>query len=381
MLYLSQWIYMGMKEVDDMAEGRYTVTFPDYTIGVDSYEKICEICPRYVKNVVVIGGRRAIEEAREKMTAAVEGIGLEFTGFMLFGGEASYENIMNISRDPAVYDADMIFGVGGGKAIDTAKVVAHMVHKPYFTFPTVAGSCAAFASIGSIYYPDGRFHEFSYSNVPPTHVFLCSRIAAEAPVEYLLRGIGDTLAKYYEAQIASRGRCLHHSDGMGIALSRMCAEPIFQYGVQAVEDNARHVVSAAFEEVMLAVVVTSGMVSNLAAPEFNGHMAHTLFVELSSLPESEKCRTHGGLVAYGILLLLLCDRQKSEFERVYDFCRKIGLATCRADIGASEEDIHRVFQATEKNQNVKTLPYKITLAMLQKAAAELESYHTEHVKQ
>ena len=80
---------MGMKEVDDMAEGRYTVTFPDYTIGVDSYEKICEICPRYGKNVVVIGGRRAIEEAREKMTAAVEGIGLEFTGFILFGGESS----------------------------------------------------------------------------------------------------------------------------------------------------------------------------------------------------------------------------------------------------------------------------------------------------
>ncbi len=361
-----------------MADGRYTMTFPDYTIGVDSYEKICEVCPRYGKNVVVIGGKKAIEVAETKLVAAVEGIGLEFTGFILFGGEASYENIMKISRDPAVYDADMIFAVGGGKAIDTAKVVAHMVHKPYFTFPTVAGSCAAFASIGSVYYPDGRFHEFSYSDVPPVHVFLCSRIAAEAPVEYLLRGIGDTLAKYYEAQIASRGRCLQHSDAMGIALSRMCAKPIFEYGVQAVEDNVRHVVSEAFEEVMLAIVVSSGMVSNLAAPEFNGHMSHTLFVSLASLPESEQCRKHGGLVAYGILLLLLCDGQKSEFERVYGFCSKIGLATCRSDIGASEEEIHAVFQATEKNQNVKVLPYKITLAMLQKAAAELETYHVEH---
>lgn len=361
-----------------MADGRYTMTFPDYTIGVDSYEKICEVCPRYGKNVVVIGGKHAIEAAEKKLAAAVEGIGLEFTGFILFGGEASYENIMKISKDPAVYDADMIFGVGGGKALDTAKVVAHMVHKPFFTFPTVAGSCAAFACIGSIYYPDGRFQEFSYSNVSPVHVFLCSRIAANAPVEYLLRGIGDTLAKYYEAQIASRGRCLKHADGMGIALSRMCAEPIFQYGVQAVEDNARHVVSEAFEEVMLAVVVTSGMVSNLAAPEFNGHMAHTLFVELSALPENEQCHTHGGLVAYGLLLLLLCDGQRQEFERVYGFCQQIGLATCRADIGASEADIHRVFQATEKNQNVKILPYKITLDMLQKAAAELEAYHAAH---
>ena len=50
----------------------------------------------------------------------------------------------------------MIFAVGGGKAIDTAKAVAHRQHKPYFTFPTVAGSCAAAASIATIYKEDGK---------------------------------------------------------------------------------------------------------------------------------------------------------------------------------------------------------------------------------
>ena len=41
-------------------EGRYTMTFPDYTVGVEAYEKIREVCPRYGKTVVVIGGRRGI---------------------------------------------------------------------------------------------------------------------------------------------------------------------------------------------------------------------------------------------------------------------------------------------------------------------------------
>lgn len=358
-------------------EGRYTMTFPDYTIGVEAYEKIREVCPRYGKGVVVIGGRTGIEVAQEKMVRAVEGVGLEFTGFIHAGGQSSYELIEKISRDEAVQAADMVFAVGGGKAIDTAKAVAHAQHKPFFTFPTVAGSCAAAASIATIYTPQGKFREYLYSTVPPVHVFLCSRIMAQAPVEYLLRGIGDTMAKYYEATIASRGRKLCHRDGMGIALAKMCLDPLYNYGAQAVEDNRRHVVSDAFEEVVLSIVITSGLVSNFAAPEYNGHMAHRLFVELADLPAAEQCRQHGGLVAYGTLLLLLCDGQKEEFERFFRFCRSIGLPTCREDTCASEADIHRVFQATEKKQDVSVMPYKITQDMLHAAARDLEAYHAQ----
>ena len=62
---------------------------------------------------------------------------------------------------------------------------------------------------------------------------------AQAPVEYLLRGISDTMAKYYEAQIAARGRKVCHRDGMGLALSRMCLEPLYAYGEQAVAGACR----------------------------------------------------------------------------------------------------------------------------------------------
>ena len=101
---------------------RYTMTFPDYTVGVEAYEKIREVCPRYGKTVVVIGGRRGVEAAQEKIIAATEGVGLEFTGFLHAGGETSYENITKLSRDQAVMEADMVFAVGGGKEIGRAHV-------------------------------------------------------------------------------------------------------------------------------------------------------------------------------------------------------------------------------------------------------------------
>lgn len=354
---------------------RYTMTFPDYTVGVEAYEKIREVCPRYGKTVVVIGGRRGVEAAQEKIIAATEGVGLEFTGFLHAGGETSYENITKLSRDQAVMEADMVFAVGGGKAIDTAKVVASELRKPYFAFPTVAGSCAAISGIATIYTPEGRFQEYARRRVTPVHSFLCSRIMAQAPVCFLLRGISDTIAKYYEAQISSRGKTLCHTDAMGLAVSRLCADPVYAYGVQAVQDNKRGLVSNAFEEVMLSVVVSSGMVSNFAAPEFNGHIAHTLYEELSALPRSEQSETHGGLAAYGTLLLLLADGQREEFERLHAFCQQIGLPVSRKAIGATEEEIHRVFQATEEHQDVKILPYKITQDMLRGAAEELEDYN------
>lgn len=356
-------------------QGRYTMTFPDYTIGIEAYEKIREVCPRYGKTVVVIGGRQGIEAAQEKMVKAVEGVGMEFTGFLLAGAETTYENIGKVGRDQAVIDADMIFAVGGGKAIDTAKQVAHNQHKPFFTFPTVAGSCAAAASIATIYNTDGTFREYAYSTEPPIHVFLCTRMLAQAPVDYLLRGISDTMAKYYEAQIAARGTTLCHRDGMGLALSQMCLEPLYAYGGQAVADNRAHKATKAFEEAVLAIVMTSGLVSNLAAPEYNGHIAHTLFTELTNISAGEnRCERHSGLAAYGILLLLLCDKQMEEFKRFHAFCQKIGLPTSRRDICASEEDIYRVFQATEQKQDVKIMPYKITQDMLHKAADALEKY-------
>lgn len=356
-------------------QGRYTMTFPDYTIGVEAYEKIREVCPRYGKTVVVIGGRRGIEAAQKKMIQAVEGVGMEFTGFLLAGDETTYENIDKIGRDQAVADADMIFAVGGGKAIDTAKQVAHNQHKPFFTFPTVAGSCAAAASIAMIYHTDGTFCEYAYSTEPPIHVFLCTRMLAQAPVDYLLRGISDTMAKYYEAQIAARGATLCHRDGMGLALSRMCLDPFYTYGQQAIADNREKKATKAFEETVLAIVMTSGLVSNLAAPEYNGHIAHTLFTELTNISAGESgCERHSGLAAYGILLLLLCDKQQDEFRRFYAFCQQIGLPTSRRDICADEGDIQRVFQATEQKQDSKSLPYRITQDMLYKAAEELEAY-------
>ena len=97
--------------------------FPGYSVGTDAYEDIKEICPAYGKKAAIIGGKHALAAAQDKIIAAAKEAGIEIIGPFWYGGEASVENIEMLK--PKVADADMIFAVGGGKAIDTCKVLSH----------------------------------------------------------------------------------------------------------------------------------------------------------------------------------------------------------------------------------------------------------------
>lgn len=353
----------------------YSVIFPNYTIGEHAYDKVKEICPRYGNTAVVIGGKTALAKAKTLIIKAVETSGIVVTDFVWFGGEAAYENIDLLKTLESVTKAAMIFAVGGGKAIDTCKILAHQLHKPFFTFPTIASNCACLTSLGVAYYTNGLFRELSFSKIPPVHAFICTTIAVEAPKQYLWAGMGDTIAKYYEANISARSVALSHSNAIGVTISKMCADPILKYGAAALDDNERQSVSEAFEEVLLAIMVSTAMVSNFVEQNFNGHIAHAIFCTITMLPQIEEKHLHGEVVAYGVLVLLMCDRQKEELARVFAFCKSVGLPTKLADIDVTLEEMDKVLTKTEASPELVRTPYKVTKAMLYQAVVDLEDYN------
>ena len=150
----------------------YSIFLPSYSVGEECYKEIPYVTRKYGKKAVAIGGKTAMSKAKPELLKALEGTDFEITDFIWYGGDSNYENVEILKKHPEVINADMLFGIGGGRACDTVKILADMLDKPFFTFPTLASNCAACTAIAVVYNQDASFKEYYYMKTPAYHTFI-----------------------------------------------------------------------------------------------------------------------------------------------------------------------------------------------------------------
>ena len=114
----------------------YEVHLPSYSIGDHIYDKIGPVCESYGNTVLLIGGRRALKAAEEKIRTYVAKTNLEIIGVELYGSDCTYETVEKLRQLPVYHKADMVFGVGGGKALDTVKCVSLTISRSLRSRPS-----------------------------------------------------------------------------------------------------------------------------------------------------------------------------------------------------------------------------------------------------
>ena len=360
----------------------YEVHLPSYSIGDKIYEKIGPVCESYGKKVLVIGGRKALAAAYDKIAAYVAQTNLEIIGTEIYGENCTYATVERLRALPLYQEADMVFGVGGGKALDTVKCLCIPDDKPVFSFPTIASNCAATTSVSILYNEDGTFLKPHFFIRPVMHAFIDTQIIAQAPSQYMWAGIGDTYAKYYEALISSRDERLEHFTAVGVAVSQMCRDPLLLYSAQALEDHKQGLCTYAVEQVVLAIVVTTGIASIFLTkdytPDYNSGLAHAIFYALTAYPVIEERHLDGEGGAFGILIALLVDGQKEEFEKIYKLNKSIGLPTRLSDIEIAPAQWEECLKVIPTMSDVAHYPYKVTRPMLEDAMKTLEERAVSH---
>lgn len=288
----------------------------------------------------------ALDELVPRFREALE---REVTGhFERFGGESSEGEIGRLADAARAQEAEVIVGIGGGKTLDTAKAVAHALERPVAIVPTIASTDAPCSALAVIYSPEGAFERYLFLPKNPELVLVDTDIIVRAPVRFLVAGMGDALSTYFEAD-ACRQRYAPNMTGdpgsvTAYALAELCYHTLLEYGLAAKTACERQAVTPAFERVVEANTLLSGL-----GFESGGLAAcHAIHNGLTVLHETHGA-WHGEKVTIGVLAqLFLSDKSWATIDEVYRFCASVGLPTTLEDIGLKGVDDAALRQVAER---------------------------------
>ena len=352
-----------------------SVYFCNYSIGENVGKEIADVCNRHGKKMLLIGGEKALAAGKERLLSALADTEIEIVDMVLFGSDCTYDNIHKWASYAKECGADMIMGMGGGKALDTAKGAGYEADLPVFTYPTIASTCAATTALSVVYRADGSFDSFYFYERPAYHCFIDLTIIANAPDQYLQAGMGDTIGKFFECHFAARGDKLQHSSALGREISNMCYAPLLEYGEQALKDCRSHEASVFLKQAVLANIVSTGLVSLMVLDEYNCAIAHSVYYALVLLPGFEEKYLHGNVVAYGVLVQLLVDHDREEALKLKEFLQKLDIPTTlkEMEVPVDRGYLKDVLHETVTGPDMEHIPYEVTEDMIFVAMQEVEN--------
>lgn len=280
----------------------------------------------------------------------------------VFGGECSFTEI---NKHKAALDkSDVVFGIGGGKTLDTAKALAFYAELPVVIIPTAASTDAPCSRLSVIYKDNHEFEQYLPLPKNPDMVIVDTAIIAKAPVRFLMAGIGDALATYYEATACQQSNAATMTGGHctlgGMALAKLCRDTLFADGLKAKAACERGVATKALENITEANIYLSGV-----GFESGGlACAHATHDGLTVLEETHKL-LHGEKVAFGIVTqLVLQNEPEAELHKVIRFLKACGLPTTFKDLGlenASDEHLMEAAKAAcAENDTMGNMPFEVT---------------------
>lgn len=291
-----------------------------------------------------------------------------------FQGECSREEVKRLQDLAKEHSCSCTIGLGGGKAIDTAKCVAE--GEALIIVPTIAATDAPTSHSAVIYSPEGEFDDYAYFKQSPSVVMIDTTVIANAPTRFLVSGMGDALSTYFEARATSRsytnvnaGLPCGVREGMcgpakgtntALVLAKFCYETLLKDGIQAKVACDCNLVTPALENIIEANILLSGLgfeSGGLAA-------AHAIHNGLTSL-EGTHHYYHGEKVAFStIAQLVLENADIEELNEVLAFCVSVGLPICLSDIGVDsvtyEEALKVARIACIPEESIHSMPFPIT---------------------
>jgi glycerol-1-phosphate dehydrogenase [NAD(P)+] len=296
----------------------------DVVIGHDVLGQTPSVCAdlRLGSSAMVFSGSHTRALAGERVAGLLSGQ-YSVETFLVEG--ISMEVIKE--AEEAASGADFLVAVGGGRVIDTAKIVSYNLDLQFISVPTAASHDGIASARASVPMESGSA---SLEAHPPIAVVADTGIIASAPPRLLAAGCADVIANYtavLDWELANRLRGEPLSE-YAIALSRMTAELLMK---NARSIRPHHEESAWF---VTKALVSSGVAMSIAGSSRPGSGGeHKFGHALERLAPGKAL--HGEACGIGTIIDMYL--HGGDWRAIRDALRTIGAPVTPGDLGIDDQ--------------------------------------------
>jgi glycerol dehydrogenase-like iron-containing ADH family enzyme len=238
--------------------------------------------------------------------------------------------------------------------------------------PTSGATCAAWTALSNVYSEAGAFQYDVTLDHCPDLLVLDYDLIATAPRRTLVAGIGDAIAKWYEASVSS-GASERTLLINAVQQARVLRDILFQKSAIALDTPGSDV----WQDVVDASVLMAGVTGGIGGAQCRTVAAHAVHNGLTHLAASHGM-LHGEKVAYGILVQLRLEEMLQGNQlaatarcQLLQFYAEIGLPRTLAELGLADCSIAQLEQVAEvacnPQSDIHRLPFAVTPVQLMAA--------------
>ena len=163
-------------------------------VGKGTLGRIPEVVERLrlLGNALVLSDANCFQLAGRRVSELLEESGL--TVDFLTVKSMGVNDLANLEEQIEVLKPDVLFAVGGGTIIDSAKVSSGSQNIPFISVPTSVSHDGIASPLASI---KGASKPFSVMSQSPLAIVADTEVIAKAPWRFVVSGCGDIISKLY----------------------------------------------------------------------------------------------------------------------------------------------------------------------------------------
>ena len=277
------------------------------------------------KKVSLISGIHVKKILKEKIEKSLKSKKIQFVWHLSKSNKITSLN--KIQKDVKKDHSDIVAGIGGGRSVDTAKIVSFNLGIPFVSVPTAAshdGMASPFVSVKS-----DKPHSIVAS--APLGVFVDIDIIKKAPTKLLSSGCGDLIANI----IAVKDWQLGH-EKTGEYYGRYSADLALMSANIVMENSRKYAKKGLDARVIVEALISAGVASCIAGSSRPCSGAEHLFSHaLDKIApgkglHGEKC---------GLGSIMMAKLQGQDWKKIVRTLKDLGAPTTAKQINLKDEQI------------------------------------------